>query len=94
MRIGANNHSGDVYTSGNTENVTVPASPSFQTTLEPGEYTIEYSKSGYHTVYLTNLVVTDVITNANMMMKPDTPEITLYGYTYGDTASLSAYENE
>ncbi|MFA6646621.1 MAG: hypothetical protein WCS59_05920 [Sphaerochaetaceae bacterium] len=98
VREGSNNRDGDPLESGNTENTTTPATRSFLSTLEPGVYTIEFSKDGYHTAYLTNLVVEDTIVDANMMMKPNdvhyAPETILDGYAYGNAASLSAYVDE
>ena len=95
IRLGSDNRNGDVLLSGYTENATVPSSRSFLTTLEPGVYTIEFSKTGYHTAYLTNLGVDDYIEDAHMMMKPDnvhyTPTTVLDGYEYGNDESLSTF---
>lgn len=98
IRAGSDNLDGDVLTSGYTENATVPVTRSYLSTLEGGVYTIEFIKTGYHTAYLTNLVVDDYIVDAHMMLKPDdvhyTPETILDGYEYGNAVSLSAYVDE
>lgn len=98
IREGFNNQGGDTLVSGNTETEAVPASRSFQTILAPGVYTIEFTKRGYHTAYLTNLVVDGSINDAHMMLKPDdvyyTPSTLLDGYEYGNAASLSAYNDQ
>lgn len=97
VREGSNTKEGPTLVFGNTENATVPASRSFQTILPPGVYTIEFTKTGYHTAYLTNLVVDDSIDDAHMMLKPNnvhyTPTTVLDGYEYGNATSLSAYND-
>ena len=63
VREGWNNRTGEILGTGT-------ASQKYAMTLEPGNYTLEFSADGYVTSYINVVVISDATTNANVTLSP------------------------